>query len=97
MTIDGPPIDVAFDVAIDVNGTRLPAGQIRQARGTTVTWQIDASLTGAPPQRALLILTPNPNVARDSVDLNEIWGRPITIENVPLERYDLEEEKEPVK
>lgn len=39
-----------------------------------------------------VILEPNVEGAEEYLLFNEIWGQPITIRNVPLERYDLEED-----
>ena len=36
-------------------------------------------------------LEPDAAGAEERMQVNEIWGKPIVIENVPLERYDLED------
>lgn len=41
---------------------------------------------------ARIILEPDPEFAEDLLTVDRIWGKPIVIENVKLERYDLEEE-----
>ncbi len=38
-----------------------------------------------------VVLEPDAKLAEDRMDMDRIWGKPIVIENVPLERYDLEE------
>ncbi len=38
-----------------------------------------------------VVLEPAPELAEERIDVDRIWGKPIVIENVPLERYDLEE------
>jgi hypothetical protein len=39
-----------------------------------------------------VVLQPDAAAAEDQLETDQIWGKPILFENVPLERYDLEEE-----
>jgi hypothetical protein len=41
---------------------------------------------------AKVILEPAPDLAEEKTYVNEIWGKPVIIESVPLERWDLKEE-----
>lgn len=37
-------------------------------------------------------LQPDLKFAEEKMDVDRIWGKPIVFKNVPLERYDLEED-----
>lgn len=61
-------------------------------RGTSST-QRDIDQLPAGVARVTVILTPDARLAQQHLIANEIWGRPIVIENVRLKRFDAQEQK----
>ncbi len=43
-------------------------------------------------REATVILEPAPDIAEECMTYEEIWGKPIVFERVPLDRYDLEDQ-----
>lgn len=46
-------------------------------------------------REATVVFDPAPDVAEENMKVDQIWGKPVVIEHVPLERFDLEEEERP--
>jgi len=94
----GVPISCSFKVkALVGDDQEIPLGYIYEAKrsgggmvsgGSTKTVSVDEL---SPEIRAAdLILKPYPRGVERFNDVEEIWGRTITIKNVAIERYDLE-------
>jgi len=92
----GLPIPVSYDVSISLGGQPLPLGMTwavlnsdSQRSGSsqlrTNVGDIDPSI-----QSADIILTPNPAHIEHLPDVEQIWGKPVTLRNVPIERLDLD-------
>ena len=97
-TIDirSPPVAGAFNVAARV---KRADGSIEDVQMMEMSFRAGASTryrlfgavsrAAAPPVSLDLVLTPSPATAARTVDLTEIWGEEILLENVPI---TLEEE-----
>jgi hypothetical protein len=90
------PIPVSADVGVKIGEQSLNLGRtwIDQQEGSHRSGgsQLQAKLTALDPaeESADVVLTPNPAHIEHVPDVERIWGRPITLRNVPLERLDLE-------
>lgn len=96
---DSLNVPVCFDVALRVAGKTYKLGQLWRApiqtrsgkgmsySGTELAAQIAALAPDV--QTATLVLTPNSKVMEKLPDVNQIWGKEIVMEQVPLARHDL--------
>ena len=66
------------------------AGYYQGGSTSSAGGQIDS--LPADVREAVVVLEPAPDIAEENMNVDEIWGKPIVIEQVPLDRYDLEEQ-----
>ena len=89
-------IPLSCDVSITLAGRTTRLGSkwiVRRANGSTsggtnlqaVIESLDPSIKVAD-----ITLTPAPKYIDQRSEVTEIWGKPITLYNVPIERIDLE-------
>ncbi|MGD8454371.1 MAG: hypothetical protein PVJ57_21365 [Phycisphaerae bacterium] len=74
---------LAFDATLTVNGVAYDAGTICQPVGESWEWIVQAPYPYDATGTVTLTLTPNADLAASRVDLPEIWGRTVTIRNLP--------------
>jgi hypothetical protein len=83
------PVNVAFDVAIRVEGKEYPVEGLRDAAAAKGTTGLDrgrcAAIDGTRATRADVVLRASPRAARRTVDLFEIWDGEVVIEGVEIE------------
>jgi hypothetical protein len=66
------------------------AGAHQSWSTSSVGGQIDS--LPADVREAVVTLEPAPDIAEEHMTVDEIWGKVIVIERVPLDRYDLEDQ-----
>jgi hypothetical protein len=90
------PVPVLFRFRAEVQGRRFDMGWWGQSgrRSASMLGGTAASLP-ADLKEVTLILEPDAKTAEEQGQFDEIWGKPITLEHVPLERYDLEKDEAP--
>jgi hypothetical protein len=79
------PVDVAFDVFLRIDGKEYPAGGVSFHAGMQGGYLTSAR--GIPtnvPANADVILRSSPDVARQTIDLTQIWTGQIIYPYVPL-------------
>ncbi|MBX3360451.1 MAG: hypothetical protein KF912_10235 [Phycisphaeraceae bacterium] len=86
-----PPLPYAFEVTMRLGERAIPMGRMVGVamKGHIIHGLFEADPHMNPireplPPLATIILTPNPDLAKHRVDITEIWGDSITIENVPI-------------
>jgi hypothetical protein len=92
ITFDNPPESVAAQVVLrwttqDGQTQEHPASSVYIAKGKTTSWHASTDRpTSWPPPGAKvdIILSPSQKVARETIDLTEMWNREIVIKDVPL-------------
>lgn len=86
------PIAVCFRMVMMVDGEKHDMGWKGREENRTTSGsrgRIDSLPAGI--TAATVVLEPDVEHALEHLDATEIWGKPITIQNVPLERWDLED------
>lgn len=90
-----PPVPVCVSAEVEVEGKVHKLGRRGIFEHGSVSGGSSALVDSLAPtvKTATVILRPDAEWAEDDLHswVNEIWGKPIILENVPLERYDLEE------
>lgn len=87
MRVSDPPVPLAFDVVVEIAGQRLDEGHFWMSpacREGAYAFMIRHHEVESAFDRFNIILTPNPVLARRTVDIAEIWGLPIVMEDVPV-------------
>lgn len=84
------PVPLSFDVVMRAGEREIPLGTHsgrQQLPSETEHWLREP----LPPEvRTVdLVLTPNPQAAERYIEVREIWGAPVTLEDVPITRGDL--------
>lgn len=77
--ISSPPFGLAYDVVVMARGKQITAGQLVQAKGTNVEWSILAKWPGGDIPSVRILFTPNPELARRSIDVREVWDQPLEL------------------
>lgn len=95
----GLSVPLSFDVALAVNGETIQLGQIWDVRSANrVRGSHNPSARVDDLHRSItdgdIILTPNPAHIEHVEEVSEIWGKPIILKTVPIERLDLEAEEQ---
>ena len=88
-----PPEGVAAEVIIrwtgeDGRAHERPASGVHIAKGKTTSWHASTERPRDLPQTVTnvdLILRPSQKVARETIDVTEMWNREIVIKDVPLD------------
>ena len=95
--VDGPlPISLSYDVAVAFDGQTVELGQMwvaqRQNGRTCNGGQMQERLDAFDPsiRQADIVLTPNPAHIECQPGVSEIWGEKVIVQNVPIDRLDLE-------
>lgn len=89
----GPPIGLVFDCHAEWQGRRIPLGIITvPARPNSDNgWSVhvnDEWAADIAPETLDIVLTPNPALAKGSVDIFEIWGGTLRFEDVIVHLKD---------
>jgi hypothetical protein len=91
---DSTDIPLCMKMAMRVGDKDYDLGHFgREGNWGTSSTQRDIDALPADLTRVTVILTPDAQLAEQNLIANEIWGHPIVINNVPLERFDVSEEK----
>jgi hypothetical protein len=79
------PVDVAFDVFLRFDGREYPAGGISFRAGVPSGYGTGVrNIPINAPASVDVILRSSPDVARETIDLTQIWTGQIIYPNVPL-------------
>jgi len=86
LSIERPPVDVAFEAFARIDGEEHRLGYIHQRKGeaTAARLGFDVRLSKPPPQSYDIILRSSERAARGSVDLFEIWEGQLLFKDLPL-------------
>ncbi len=76
------PIGCAFDVTVHVDEFSYKARTICQQKGQSMSWVLKTPYPDSEPEWVKLTLTPNQELASESVGLSEIWGKPIEFNSI---------------
>lgn len=90
MKVGQLPISCGFRVYAELDGAKRDLGYYgtkEQGSYSSLGGKVDS--LPADLKQVTVVLEPDAEAAEKDSDANEIWGKPIRIENVPLERYDL--------
>ena len=82
--IDKMPIDVAFEVFIRVGGREYRVGTLTRKRGESTTLHTGGQIKAQPFTQCDLILRSSEKVARETLDMQEIWDGELIYENLPV-------------
>ena len=88
-----PAIPVCFRIRMKAGGKQCDLGWAGAHQGMSTSsggGQIDS--LPADLREAVVVLEPAPDIAEEHMTVDEIWGKVIVIERVPLDRYDLEDQ-----
>jgi hypothetical protein len=94
--VDGLTIPLSYDIAVAFGEQTVDMGQMwvvqRQNGRTSSGGQMQKRLDmlDSTIRSADIILTPNPSHIEHRPEVSEIWGEKIILQNVPIERLDLE-------
>ncbi len=94
--VDGLPIPLSYDVAVDFDDQTVKLGRlwVVQSQNSRASgggqMQKPIAAMDASVRKADIVLTPNPAHIEQRSEVSEIWGDQIILQNVPLERFDLE-------
>jgi hypothetical protein len=80
-----PPVDLAFRITVLSDGREVASGTIGVPRGRITSWRANARGAVAGLTQVDVVFTPDPDLAKRSTNLFEIWGKPIRFENVMVE------------
>jgi hypothetical protein len=87
--IDGPPANLAFDVIVRVGGQQIDSGIVTCYKGANAMSGIGSSLghlnRTSQPTTIDIILRSSEKVARQTVDLHDIWKGELVYPNVPVQ------------
>jgi hypothetical protein len=91
LSIDGSIVPCSFDVALRINGQQNQIGWVLASPGNISTSGMFCHLDALDPsvQSADVLLRPNPTHAEGVAGIDRIWGGPVDLLNVPLQRFDL--------
>lgn len=86
-----PQTAICYRVTTEIDGRKHDLGNYGTDGPTSHYEAIGGTVESLPAnlRQLTLVLEPDPEAAEQYGKTNEIWGKPIRIENVPLERYDL--------
>lgn len=88
--IRSPPVGVAMEVLICVDGREYKIGTINAVAGRSTDWHVEQEWRAPGDEKPAsfescdVILRSSDNVAGDTVDLFEIWNGEIVYQNVPV-------------
>jgi hypothetical protein len=85
--IDKPPVGVAFEVFAQFEGMELRMGEVHAARGESVHRFLSAESGRPAPERCSVIFRSSEKVARNTVDLVEMWAGEIVLPQVPVSEF----------
>ena len=94
MDFGRPRVPLSFDVVFRVTGQEYGAGwHVVTAQRSSGTQQA-CDFESLPPDVKTLdvILRPHPKYAENVAGAEKVWGREVTLTNVPVQRYDLDAE-----
>ncbi|MHC4674071.1 MAG: hypothetical protein ACYTBZ_16420 [Planctomycetota bacterium] len=84
--IDDAHVGCAFNVTIELGSMMHSVGTICHRKDESLQWILTAPYPKTEPEVVMLTLTPNLELASESTDLPEIWGKAIEIKNIPRNR-----------
>jgi hypothetical protein len=92
MAINGNIVPCSFDVTLRIGGKEYPIGWYVASKNSSTVSGLGLHLEGLDPavQAADVLLRPDPAHAEGTVGVDRIWGGPLDVLNVPLQRYDLQ-------
>ncbi|GMU22392.1 MAG: hypothetical protein AMXMBFR13_24780 [Phycisphaerae bacterium] len=79
------PVSVAFDVFARTNGHEYPLGTVRCIKGGSTSYPVSPAWNAGPITQCDVIIRSNPQIARKTVDLFEIWDGELVYEDVPVQ------------
>ena len=82
------PFAVAFNVTARVEGHEYPLGSVTAAKGQSGRWQLESKYEGPTAEHIDLVLRASSDVARQSVELFEIWGGELILEDISVLSQD---------
>ncbi len=85
--IDKPPAGVAFEVFAQFEGTELRMGEVHAAGGKSVRRFLSVESGRPAPERCSVILRSSAKVARNTVDIVEMWAGEIVYPDVPVSEF----------
>jgi hypothetical protein len=88
VSIKNPPCNIAFDLIARCNGKDYAIGNVYSNAGEDHNFGVSTRdfPPGASTARIDLLLRASPTVARDTIDLYEIWNGQVTIPNLSVQR-----------
>lgn len=92
MAINGNIVPCSFDLTLRIAGKEYPIGWFVASPNSSSISGLTAHLEGLDPaaQAADVLLRPNPAHAEGTVGVDRIWGGPVDVLGVPVERFDLQ-------
>lgn len=80
-----PPVNLAFDVFLRINGKEYPAGTVNFHAGANAGFSTRASnLPAELPSSVDVIFRSSEGVARETADMTQIWKGQIVLPNIPV-------------
>lgn len=95
-----PPVSVSADLVARVGGEEAELGRVYYATGENRSTSTGSEYSGKLAQlapdvtHADLALLPNASYVEKYPEVKQVWGRPIVLRNIPLDRLDLREPAE---
>ncbi|MDB5322022.1 MAG: hypothetical protein JWN40_3653 [Phycisphaerales bacterium] len=90
IAIRSPPVNIAFEVFALYANKEHRIGSVYSNAGEDHNFGINTNDVPAPPSAIAIVLRASPTVARDTIDLYEIWNGTLTIPNLPVLRSEQE-------
>ncbi|MBN1513574.1 MAG: hypothetical protein JXB13_16280 [Phycisphaerae bacterium] len=85
-SLDQPPMDLAFDVVLRSGLREWKQGTVSIVAGGNTHWSTSSeNVPDADVMKVDVIFVPSEEVARQTVDLTNIWGETVIIPDVPIE------------
>lgn len=87
-TADHIPVELAFDVFLRVRGKEYPFNTLTSPKDCKYSGYQKAAYDGPVARTIDIVLRSNPKVARQTVDLTEMWEGELVFPDLPLKEYD---------
>jgi len=92
MAINGNIVPCSFDITLRIGGKDYPIGSYVASKGGSIASGLSLHMEklDAAVQTADVLLRPNPAHAEGTVGVDRVWGGPVDVLGVPVQRYDLQ-------
>ena len=83
--IEAPPVNIAFDVIMRVDGAEHDLGSIHKKQGESTSWGVSGAYDGPVPETCDIILRSNVDILRRTVEMSRAWKGELVYPNLPVE------------